>query len=186
MGQYYKPINIEKKKWLYSHSYDNGLKLMEHSYVGTNLVNAVKGLLVEGGDWFKNKIVWAGDYADDEPEKFWTDTKAEYPNKNLYSIIGIDENEIHPKDNSLDKKWRYLCNFTTKEFVDYQKLKDNDDTWTIDPLPLLTCEGNGRGGGDYHDDGADYEFVGSWARNSIGIMSEVPKGFEELEVNFME
>ena len=51
MGQYYKPTILKDRKvknksdivvWFYSHNYDNGLKLMEHSYKGNNFVNAVR------------------------------------------------------------------------------------------------------------------------------------------------
>ena len=35
-----------------------------------------------------------------------------------------------------------------KEFVNKDTMPNNDD-WLVHPLPLLTCEGNGRGGGDY-------------------------------------
>jgi hypothetical protein len=187
MGQYYKPININKKEWLYSHDYNNGLKLMEHSYIGNNFVNAVENLLIEGGSWFKNKIVWAGDYADEEPTSEWTNLKDEYPNKCLYSIIGIEKNEIKPKNTKkIDKKYRYLCNFDRKEYVDYEAVKEIEKDWKINPLPLLTAEGNGRGGGDFHEDGIGSVFVGTWARNKIGIMVEIPKGFTELDPNFKE
>ena len=51
MGQYYHPTNLDKKEWIYSHrikskfkgadgsSYvvGEGLKLMEHSYIGNAL-----------------------------------------------------------------------------------------------------------------------------------------------------
>ncbi len=58
MGQYYKPINIDNKQWLYSHEYNhNGLKLMEHSWIGNDFVGAVMSLMVKGGDWFKKRIV---------------------------------------------------------------------------------------------------------------------------------
>ena len=44
MGQYYMPTLIAEDgtvSTLYSHQYDNGLKLMEHSYIGNKFVNAV-------------------------------------------------------------------------------------------------------------------------------------------------
>ena len=45
MGQYFKPVIIDKKDSkkvvasLHAHDFFNGLKLMEHSYVGNNFVN---------------------------------------------------------------------------------------------------------------------------------------------------
>ena len=51
MGQYYKPINLDDKQWLYSHDFGDGLKLMEHSWIGNDFVGAV------GGSWDLNRIV---------------------------------------------------------------------------------------------------------------------------------
>ena len=56
--------------------------------------------------------------------------------------------------------------------------------WQIHPLPLLTAEGNGRGGGDYH--GTNMEMVGAWARCRLGLVKEVPEGFTEITPNFIE
>ena len=66
MGQYYRPISLEKKESVCSHDYDNGLKLMEHSWIGNDFVNVIEHLIAEDGPWFGTRIVWAGDYA--EPE----------------------------------------------------------------------------------------------------------------------
>lgn len=44
MGQYYMPTLIAEDgavSTLYSHQYDNDLKLMEHSYIRNNFVNAM-------------------------------------------------------------------------------------------------------------------------------------------------
>ena len=49
MGQYYKPVNTETLEHLYSHDYDNGLKLMEHSYQRNDFVTTVESLLAKGG-----------------------------------------------------------------------------------------------------------------------------------------
>ena len=48
---------------------------------------------------------------------------------------------------------------------------------TIHPLPLLTVEGNGRGGGDL---GQPPSWVGSWSRDVISVEEGVPEGFEQL------
>lgn len=183
MGQYYKPTNLTKKQWLYSHHYDNGLKLMEHSYIGNNFVSAVENLLIAGGAWYKNSIVWAGDYADEEPENEWTNVQDEYPNKSIYSIIGTDENEIQPEVVYRDAKNRWLCNWSKMEFVDLEAVESKDDDWKIHPLPLLTCEGNGRGGGDFHKED---DRIGTWARDIISIEENLPDGFREIDGTFIE
>ena len=41
MGQYYQPLLIDDSGSMitaYSHDFDNGLKLMEHSWIGNNFV----------------------------------------------------------------------------------------------------------------------------------------------------
>jgi len=56
MGQYYKPISIEKKQYVCSHAYGNGLKLMEHSWIGNDFVGVVEDLIAEGGASLRSKV----------------------------------------------------------------------------------------------------------------------------------
>jgi len=180
MGQYYKPISIDKKQFVLSHEYDNGLKLMEHSWIGNGFVGIVEDLIAEGGDWHGDRIVWAGDYADEEKGS----------KENLYSIVGVDENKIYPKRTK--KKYRYVVNLDTKEFVDTKKVplsdvwedeKGKEWPFSIHPLPILTCEGNGRGGGDLRKEDP---LVGKWARNRVIVSKTKPKGFTEMAFNLFE
>ena len=189
MGQYYKPLSIDKKQFLYSHDYGNGLKLMEHSYIDNKLVGAVENLLLPGEPWYKTRIVWAGDYA--EPEVEVGNGEVPYEkNENLYHTIGVDENKISPANVDIDReKYRYLCNHDKHQFVDLGKLVGDDvapfgGELVIHPLPLLTAEGNGQGGGDY--DGTRMDEIGSWARCHISLESEVPAGYEEINGKFIE
>jgi hypothetical protein len=175
MGQYYKPACINEfgnpvKGWVCSHDYHSGLKLMEHSWMLNPFVSAVEGLLVEGGDWYKKLIVWAGDYA--EPES--------NTDKNIYSLCS-DKTKVIPKMIE-PLTYRYILNHTKNQFVDKMNVPDNDG-WRIHPLPLLTCEGNGRGGGDYR---GESDLVGSWSRNKISVSNEVPEGFTELKFDLVE
>ena len=178
MGQYYKPISIEKKQYVYSHEYDNGLKLMEHSWIGNNFVGIVEDLIAEGGDWHGDRIVWAGDYADEEKDR----------KSNLYELC---KTEITPEVSK--NKYRYILNMDTMDYVDTKKIPLSDvyvdekgKAWpfTIHPLPILTCEGNGRGGGDLHKES---ELVGVWARNRVSVSKRKPKApYTELEFNLYE
>ena len=178
MGQYYYPVNLDKEEFLYSHDYGNGLKLMEHSYIGNDFVATVEQLLTSGNSWQKTRIVWAGDYMDDG---LFVDD----PSVNLHGHAHVNFDKISPKFENLSIG-RYLVNHTKKEFVDKSKLSGE-----IHPLPLLTCSGNGRGGGDYH--GSDEECVGSWARDVISIEKEDLKLFifkkndyKEIKPHFVE
>lgn len=175
MGQYYKPIILGQKNedghetvkgWMYSHSYDNGLKLMEHSYQGNNFVSTFEKQLTRMGEHHKSRVVWAGDYADNEPNLKIIHEGKEY-DANLYSLCN-DENEMKPSEANTED-YPYIVNHTKKQFVDKNKVPEIVD-WEgtkIHPLPLLTCEGNGRGGGDFRGD--EKGIVGSWARDVISV-----------------
>lgn len=186
MGQYYKPSILGKNKktvikWLYSHSFSNGLKLMEHSWIGNGFVRAVESLL------FKNPqiIVWAGDYAENCKNR----------KTNIYSRA-TDAKEVKPVTDLTDKECRYVVNHDKKLFVDTTKVpvtdtwvnpKDATDTfdYKIHPLPLLTSEGNGSGGGDFRGNDPK-NIIGSWARNLVSIEQEAPSGYTELIFDLVE
>ena len=65
---------------------------------------------------------------------------------------------------------------------------DPNDTWEmcINPLPLLTACGNGRGGGDYHDCYPDYDKVGIWAFDLIECTDVCPEDYAQYEPCFTE
>ena len=183
MGQYYKAVILGKnkktvKEFVAPHSLQNGAKLMEHSYLGNNFVEAFQNLI------YKNPqvVVWAGDYADECKGR----------KSNLYD-------RCKDKLETVKESWsklrymdvRYVVNHTKKLYVDTYQIKHITASWaaadclTIHPLPLLTCEGNGRGGGDYR--GEDHDgIVGSWARHLISVEPKEPIGYKEIAFNLDE
>lgn len=176
MGQYYKPIILEDKEmkpkaWMYSHKYDSGLKLMEHSWMKNDFVATFEKQISVDGKYFGSRVVWAGDYADEEDG-----TK-----ETLYALCG-DANQINPKAVKKVDEYPYLVNHTKQEFVDKTKVPDVDG-WRIHPLPLLTCEGNGRGGGDFH---GESELIGAWARDVISAERVKPEGMKEIIFDLIE
>ena len=175
MGQYYYPIVLDEngKKiivWMCAHNYNNGLKLMEHSYLGNNFVSTFEFGLSPEGPHYKSRVVWAGDYADKEPDQ----------EKNLYQMC--DEYTMISPQVKETKMYRYIINHSKKQFVDKTKVPKQEN-FTLHPLPLLTCEGNGRGGGDYR---GEPPLVGSWARDIISVEEVAPEGFEELVFDLVE
>jgi len=97
MGQYYKPANLDKKEWLYSHRYDSGLKLMEHSWMRNHLVLAVERLLIPGGAWHKTRMVWGGDYSEMKeliPEDIRNKYKLWYKKNHSKYATNYPENQI--------------------------------------------------------------------------------------------
>jgi len=162
------------------YAYGNGSKLMEHSYIGNKYVESFEFLLSPEGRAYKSRVVWAGDYAD----------KEEGQDENLHEMACDDESSdtlgnllLQPPVRSTTQ-YRYIVNHDKKEYVDKLDVKACPRGLRIHPLPLLTAEGNGRGGGDFR--GKDEEMVGSWARNVISVEEEVPEGYEKHIVNFEE
>lgn len=183
MGQYYIPQIYKATEepecfrdnllaTFVSHDFGNGSKLMEHSYVGNGFVKAVLDYIRNVGEV---RLVWAGDYADSEPGS--TD--------NLYCLYGDVLNVKGPKKTKRNP--RYILNWSKNEFVSVFKSPKDEYGWRIHPLPLLTCEGNGRGGGDYCSENGE-DFIGRWARDIISVTSkkEDTIGFDEIEPGFLE
>tara|TARA_R100000808_G_C2126645_1_gene136766 strand:- start:857 stop:1366 length:510 start_codon:yes stop_codon:yes gene_type:complete len=162
MGQYYKPTSVDKMESLYSHDYGSMAKLMEHSYIGNDFVNIAEDLLSPEGEWYKHSFVWAGDYADEEPS-----------GSNLFTLA----KEIQVEKPMTLSAGRYIINHTDKEYVDKDIVPEDEEGWKVHPLPLLTCEGNGRGGGDYRKDN---NWIGAWARHRISVENSIPEGYTEL------
>jgi len=182
MGQGYRAIILASEKhegnelirtWVDSGSYGNGYKLTEHSYIGNNYVQAVEYLISPLGMFYKSRLVWSGDYADNEKGM----------EENLYFI---SDNEMNKNKMSCPKEcnmilFRYIINHTQKKYVD-KTFNVLNNRYIIHPLPLLTSEGNGRGGGDYR--GENMHLLGTWARDTISVDMEIPNGYEELVCDF--
>ena len=174
MGQYYSAVilkedKIRVKHFLNPRCYNNGAKLMEHSWMKNSFVGAFESLLLHN----PLNIVWAGDYADNDDEL----------DSNVYDRCTEDLN-ISKSTNGYVTRRKYIVNHDKKQFINKSKVPSNGG-WVIHPLPLMVCEGNGRGGGDFY--GQDPKgLVGSWARDLISIESMKPKGFEEIIFDLVE
>jgi hypothetical protein len=186
MGQYYRAIYLGEESsdiaetilgWLEAYAYQNGQKLTEHSYIGNNYVSAFEYELRPGGKFYKSRVVWAGDYADNELSGSVIMNGKERTKVNLYYLCYNAPKLTLPGDVDTSK-YPYVVNHTLREFVDKQKMPRMRDGLKFHPLPLLTCEGNGLGGGDYRGD--DEEFIGIWSRNVISIEKEKPHGYNEV------
>jgi hypothetical protein len=114
-------------------------------------------------------ITWEGDYADGPGEG----------RENRYTEANDGYTRLqHPV--ALAQSRRYVVNRDRELFVDTKKQLGE----RIHPWPLLICNGNGRGGGDYR--GSNMQLVGSWAGDHVVTMDEVPAGYKELEAVFDE
>lgn len=144
--------------------YDNGAKMMEHAYIGNRFVRRVEQYIYQN----PTRVVWAGDYAEPDPGG---DTNLYTQVEECVSLLPLPEDSAPSADN-----FRYLVNHSQNlyiDLVDYQVETTLLSEMPVNPLPLLTAEGNGRGGGDYFESrGTHYDLVGSWARDSISIEND--------------
>jgi hypothetical protein len=206
MGQYFNP-SILKKNWktaknpvlvsLKCYDFGNGAKLMEHSYIGNSFVRSMEYLLAN--DYKGHPFVWCGDYADHIETK--TGDHDIYHDASLFIYEDYDsptndkksrkylalKDSIHAMPEDVEGKvwnpyetipyYKYLVNYTKKQYCIVPEF--STDEYQVHPLPLLTCSGNGRGGGDY---GIDDERVGIWAYDRIGLTNDEIEisGFKEI------
>ena len=81
MGQYYKIVNLDRKEFLNTYTFNDGAKLLEFGCSSEGVLTGLAILLADGngrgggdlhsddpiiGSWAGNRIVIAGDYADEE------------------------------------------------------------------------------------------------------------------------
>lgn len=181
MGQYYKCV-VLKNDWketnkpvraaLSSYDFDNGAKLMEHSYVHNNYVGAFMHLVHElDTDQSGLPCVWCGDYADTFATEGLPLIESINHDTQESEFVGgfqayneacdwMNEYDDNKSDEYLDvielvkdapkHYYNYIINHTKKQYVEVPKY--DKTKWQIHPLPILLADGSGRGSGDYHDE----------------------------------
>jgi hypothetical protein len=174
MSQYYKVIILDENNniisWLHPYDFDNnGMKLMEHSYIDNKVLNALEFLIRPGGLYYKSRIVWAGEYNSFE----------ENQDNNLYHLAD-NSRRIIPKI-KWAKQCPYIVNHTKKLYVNkHLYISDDIQLSTIHPLPLLVSHPNL----DYN--GTNTELCSTWSRDIISVERNIPDGFTELICEFKE
>ena len=158
-------------------------KLMEHSWWKNLFVNSFAKRLYNR----QGRVVWVGDYANNDDFNFAINTALHTPN---YEEVWGDTVKLCKSksvDFILDDK--FLVNYDIRQYInlnEYKAASMDNKGWTIHPLPLLTAVGNDRGFGDFHEGNIGYESVGIWAWNLISIKDKVPKGFKKMSIVFKE
>jgi len=168
MGQYYKVVflgyepTVNKKEtirlWLCPHRYGEGLKILEHSRVGSLFMNVIDEMLSVNGAFYKSRMVWAGDYS----------KKEKYSDKNLYNEQ--DDGDHVSKIKLFNNDCNFITNHSKKQYI------MNPGKGFNHPLPLLTCEGG------CNADDIDEKWVGFWSRDIISNESEAIEGYELIEI----
>ena len=185
MGQYFMAVILtddKKEIKAYAEPHDfkyefNGKtfscysKLTEHSYVGNDFVANVEKKLVNK----PQRLVWAGDYADKQE-----------CGKNLYDLCELEGHKKIRQNKKADLEMlegMRVINHDKKQYFIMSTRKS--DECVFDPLPILTCDNNGNGGGDYYGDW-NKELVGTWSGDMIEIRTKAPKGYNRIYPEFME
>ena len=168
MGQYYYAVILDANGWIRVWMAPGfGAKLMEHSYLGSIGVGTFEWELTPEGRHHMSRVAWCGDYADAEPGL----------GKNLHLICNERKDLMIAPTAATLGEHPFLVNHTKRQFVDKSKIQKGLGGFQIHPLPLLTCEGNGRGGGDFY---GESPLIGSWARDVISAEKTAPADFTEL------
>lgn len=176
MGQYYQMIILGDapsdgeseiiRLALHPHNYNQGSKLMEHSYIKNKLVELAEYMLCPMGMFYKSRAVWAGDYAAVEVNT----------QQNLYNMAQKPHLIFDCGSDFNQANYRYIVNHTKHEYVDkldcIDKHTENYTGLIIHPLPLLISEGNGLGNGDYVL--TNKSDCGRWARDIISMERDCP------------
>lgn len=187
MGQYYEAVlrtNNGEFIVLNPHAFNEGAKLLEHSYINNSFVKRTIQLLTNN----PMQLAWLGDYADLD------DVKTKDAADLLISFNNFKEKEINYEFNKLspckkipisdlenseiNQNKYVIYNNTKKEFVDVEEYlsvlgsKQGNQGNILHPLPILSSIGNGRGGGDYYEASPCYKRVGSWACDEITVLTK--------------
>ena len=136
MGQYY-IVNIDKKQYLHPHKFGDGIKLMEFGCSSLGVLTGLTILLASGlhsdnpiiGSWAGDRIVIAGDYADEELYVTEEDCK---------NIKDDDGNPVKPGEINLHT----LCSMEGSPYHDISfeiLLAMSEDGWVYENMSKRFC-----------------------------------------------
>ena len=191
MGQYYRAyIKQDNAEFAINASKDDGSKLLEHAFIGSDITDTVMNMLYKK----PGQVVWVGDYANsDECENLGFDKTVVWQSNEKLTVA-----EKH----TVPFLCRFIVNHSKMVYIDFFKYLSNcglylKNKWdiVIHPLPILTALGCGRGNGDYSGGLPNVNKVGTWAGNLISVANNlpvvcdsngIPKTLEEFDVVFTE
>jgi len=185
MGAYYEAVVTANKRHLEdyvgkltlgepfrvnTHDVDsNGLKLMEHSYIGNSYVSHILGLIEDN----PSNVIWLCDYSEDEVYNWET-----------VSEVDTNEMEVKRLASRNQRENGFIINHTTNEYISLKTYKrlfaEHSNEWATSPLPFLTnSEEGAMGGGDLR---TDEPTRGLWKNHLISYTKSLGefKGFKNV------
>ena len=170
MGQYFTPTIIDSAgrvtAALDPSDYGCGLKLHGHTRYDTTLMRAVELLLAADGG---GRLVWAGDYADDDAATGTNLYFAAQP-RHFVRFAGLVHDVGDAGTTAVPggaaPAMRFVVNAERREYLDNHQLLTDSDGYRRTPLPTLTCEGSGAPYDDFT--------MGRWARQRLYTTATAP------------
>jgi hypothetical protein len=166
MGQFYRAVFLTEttqiRSWVDPQQYGQKPTLREHSHKDNKFITAIEMLLRDDkGLYGPTRLVWAGDYAFEEPGS----------TTNLYKSCEPAA-ELFPEESDVSA-YGFLVNHTKRQFVSKERAEKYTD---LHPLPLLTAESSSFAS-DYP---RDHAAIGCWARDEISVSRRRPDGYVEI------
>lgn len=193
MGQYYAPVVFTKDEYtIYSlqcdkfvetenYDYYNGLKLIEHSWIGNSFTDYFSKTIYK----HPKHIVWLGDYAEVE-DLLNTNMFKGNLNEAQITLSGIYERiknqgvvNFPYNGRHFNYRGKYLVNHTKKIAFSLTPYANTMNAMKLYPVSLLTAVGNGKGGGDYG--WYNKQLVGTWAFDLISIEDVVNPNYSIID-----
>ncbi len=179
MGQYFRAC-IKQNGNLKIYSFLGHAKLTEHSWCSNGSINVLCQQIYNSSA----AIAWVGDYADDFPlyREVWPVSD--------YLDVSEDAADALLGNKQANLNGKYLVNLTKAEYVDFDEYfeKSSMSYGCLHPLPILTCVGNGEGGGDYYGKRGK-KFVGTWCFDEIMLSDKKPArglGYKKIHPVFID
>jgi hypothetical protein len=170
MVQFYRPIILNQTTqaaadtiavWVDPRDYIEEKGLLSQADKDSKFVATIEMMLSDAGKYRGGRLVWAGDYAYEEPGA----------DLNLYKMCSKDT-QICPEESEMSCH-SYLVNHTKRQFVS----KERAEKYTnLHPLPMLTVE-TSNFASVYP---RDHALLGYWARDSISVEKKRPDGYVEI------
>lgn len=157
--------------------YNDGAKLMEHSYLGNRTLCAFEELInKERGKYAGNSIIWAGSQSNNEPYSL------DKQKVNIYTI----SNKYGTKISGLEgNHYRYIINEDKKLYIDTDRIEPDEYGFRIHPLPLLCADVDLSKTNDYK--GLNGAQIGKWKRNVVVVSDNKPSDeYKEINILFKE